>query len=117
MDAISIGISSRSSNISIKDSLFEGNNVGLIGAVIYDEFGSDIVIINTTFVNNSASASNSYAQYHCYGDRNITSSIVHTSGHGSTVKIYDSHFVENEGVAISGENCDMLPVSMSHLGG
>ena len=92
--------------------------MGPKGTMISVRFGSNIVIFNTTFVNNSASASNLYARYHdCYGDHNITSSIVHTSGHGSTVKIYDSHFVENEGVAISGENCDMLPVSMSHLGG
>ena len=104
------GISSRSSNISITHSRFEGNDVGLNGAavhVISIGFGSDIIIINTTFVNNRAS--NLCARYPCYccSDCNITSSIVHTNGHGSTVKIYDSKFVQNEGVIIFGENCDM----------
>ena len=108
-----IGISSRSSSISITHSLLEDNNVGPIGAVISDEFGSDIVIINTTFIKNSAS--DLYAQYvcHCHSDcyydsYNITSGIVHTSDHGSVIKIYDSMFVQNEGIVIFGESCNML---------
>ena len=101
-----IGISSRSSNISITHSWFEGNNVGLIGAVLYDEFDSDVMITNTTFINNSAN--DLYTRYacHCFSDcNNITSGIVHTSCHGNT---YDSKFVQNEGIVILGENCTML---------
>ena len=48
-----IGILLQHSNISITQSLFEGNKVGL-GAIIYDELGSDVTISNTIFVNNSA---------------------------------------------------------------
>ena len=47
------GISLRRSNISIKQSLFEGNHVGPSGGLVYDEFGSDITIVNTTFFNNT----------------------------------------------------------------
>ena len=39
--------------IRITQSRFEGIKVGL-GAVIYDELGSDVMISNTVFVNNSA---------------------------------------------------------------
>ena len=108
MDRV-IGISSRSSRINITHSLFEGNNVGLIGAVISNELGSDLVIINSTFINNSASNLCAHYANYCYGNcKNITSGIVHISGHESIVKIYDSKFVQNEGVVIFGENCDML---------
>ena len=48
-----IGILINHSNIRITQSWFEGNKVGL-GAVIYDELGSDVMISNTIFVNNSA---------------------------------------------------------------
>ena len=81
-----IGILSRSSNISITHSRFEGNNVGLIGAVLYDKFGSDIVITNTTFINNSVNGL--YVRYacRCFSDcNNITSGIVHISCHGNTI--------------------------------
>ena len=47
-----IGIWLKHSNISITQSRFEGNKVG-IGAVIYDEIGSDLLISNTVFSNNS----------------------------------------------------------------
>ena len=69
----------------------------LNGAVISIGFGSDIVIINTIFVNYIGDL---YARYACRCHLDCTSSIVHISGHGSTVKIYDSKFVQNEGVAM-----------------
>ena len=79
-----IGILLKMSTIKITQSWFEGNNVGL-GGVIYDEFNSDITIINTTFVNNSNSITN-------YNDI-IPSGVVHANSR-SGVKIYDSKFAE-----------------------
>ena len=106
-----IGIALRSSNVSITHSQFEGNNVGIIGAVIviFDGFGSEMVIINSTFVNNSASVLYHYDECNCYCDCNVNSGIVHINGHGSrlSVKIYDSKFVQNEGVILFGENFNM----------
>ena len=102
-----IGISLTRSSISITQSWFEGNNVGLIGGVIYDEFGSDITIVNTTFINNSAS--DLYTEYYtCYCLNNFTSGIVYANGHGNAVKIYASKFVQNVGLLIFGDNCNML---------
>lgn len=77
------------------------------------EFDGDLVIINLTFINNSASDRYAlYACYYCHHDcSNITKSysgIVHTVGHGSTVKIYDSKFLQNEGDIIFGENLNMI---------
>ena len=89
------GIALRSSNITITHSWFERNNVGLIGAVISIELKSDLVIINSSFINNSA-----------YVTR--LSGIVHTIGHGSTVKIYDTRFMQNEGVILFGENLNVI---------
>ena len=97
-----IGISLTRSSISITQSWFEGNNVGLIGGVIYDEFGSDITIVNTTFINNSAS------DFTCYCCNNFTSGIVYANSHGNTVKLYASKFVQNIGMLIFGDNCNML---------
>ena len=97
-----IGISLTKSSISITQSWFEGNNVGPIGRVIYDEFGSDITIVNTTFINNSA------GDFTCYCCNNFTSGIVYANGHGNTVKIYASKFVQNVGVLIFGDNCNVL---------
>ena len=91
MDTV-IGVSLKTSTIRITNSLFKGNS----GGVIYDGFGSDITIVNTTFVNNSAS------------DLFLDHRYIITS-HGSAVKIYDSEFVENVGVIIfGGNNCNML---------
>ena len=91
MDTV-IGISLKTSTIRITNSLFKGNS----GGVIYDGFGSDITIVNTTFVNNSAS------------DLFLDHRYIITS-HGSAVKIYNSEFVENVGVIIfGGNNCNML---------
>ena len=101
-----IGISLTRSSISITQSWFEGNNVGLIGGVIYDEFGSDITIVNTTFINNSASDLDT--AYTCYCLNNFTSGIVYANGHGNAVKIYASKFVQNAGLLIFGDNCNML---------
>ena len=111
-----IGISLTRSSISITQSCFEGNNVGLIGGVIYDEFGSDITIVNTTFINNSAS--DSYTAYTCYCSNdcnNFTSGIVYANGHGNTVKIYASEFVQNAGLIIFGDNCNMFITNHSKL--
>ena len=105
-----IGISLTRSSISITQSWFEGNNVGLIGGVIYDEFGSDITIVNTTFINNSAQPSD-FACYCCNSTcycGNSFSGIVYANGHGNTVKIYASKFVQNAGLLIFGDNCNML---------
>ena len=99
-----IGISLTRSSISITQSWFEGNNVGLIGGVIYDEFGSDITIVNTTFINNSASD----LWYTKYRGNYFTSGIVYANGNGNTVKIYASKFVQNIGMLIFGDNCNML---------
>ena len=104
-----IGISLTRSSISITQSWFEGNNVGPIGGVIYDEFGSDITIVNTTFINNSASDFACYCgKSTCYCLNNFTSGIVYANGHGNTVKIYASKFVQNAGLLIFGDNCNML---------
>ena len=106
-----IGIAIRGSNVSIIDSQFEGNNVGIIGAVIviFDGFGSKMVIINSTFVNNSARVLYRYDECSCYCDCNVNSGIVQINGHGSrlSVNIYDSKFVQNEGVILFGENFNM----------
>ena len=98
-----IGISLTRSSISITQSWFEENNVGLTGGVIYDEFGSDIIIVNTTFINNSAS---DLCAHYC--GNNFASGIVYANGHGNTVKIYASKFVQNVGLLIFGDNCNML---------
>ena len=99
VDVAAIGVFLKSSNIKITQSRFEGNQVGL-GAVIYDEFGSDIIINGSIFTNNSA------AQY-CNSDCCIFGGIVHISKqHRSTVKFYYSKFEQNVGVAIlsQGDN-------------
>ena len=82
-----IGISLKTSTIRITQSWFEGNKV-VFGGIIYDEFGSDITIANTTFVNNSASNLYYTACYYCnsYFYGNITSGIVYATSYGSTVK-------------------------------
>ena len=91
-------IQSRSSTIGIAQSWFEGNSVSF-GGVIYDEFGSTITVINTTFINNNASDST---------DCNVTSGIVHVASNRSTVRIFNSNFMQNVGVLIFGDNCNML---------
>ena len=106
-----IGILSRRSNIRITQSRFEGNKVDL-GAVIYDAIGSDIVIFNSTFVNNSA------AQY-CNSDCCLAGGIVYMSkSQGSTVKLCHSRFEKNVGVAIfvysHGQNVYTSTVSITH---
>ena len=84
------GILLKRSNISITQSLFEGNDVGYTGAIVYDEFGSDVTIFNTTFVNNSATK--------CPNDDcSFRASIVHMSECTSIVKICHSKFVQNNG--------------------
>ena len=108
-----IGISLNRSIIRITQSWFEGNNV-VLGGVIYDEFGSDITISNTTFVNNSASdlfdVCFNCDLNHCNITGDITDGIVYAHSHGSTVEIYNSKFVENigPGVVIIGDNCNMI---------
>ena len=106
-----IGILLRRSNIRITQSRFEGNNVGL-GAVIYDAIGSDIIIFNSTFVNNSAAE-------HCNNDCCLAGGIVYVSkSQGSTVKLYHTKFEKNVGVVIfvysQGENVYTSTVSITH---
>ena len=88
----------RSSIIGITQSWFEGNRVNL-GGVIYDKFGSTITIVNTTFINNNVSYSS---------DCNVTNGIVHVTSNRSTIKIFDSKFVQNVGLLIFADNCNML---------
>ena len=77
MDEV-IGILLKNSSFRISHSRFEGNKVGL-GAVIYGEFSSDIIIFNTTFINNSATG---YCTDHCC----FTGGIVYVSkSQGSNV--------------------------------
>ena len=104
-----IGILLKSSHVRITQSRFVGNRVGL-GAVIYDKFGSDIVISNTVFVNNSAT------QY-CNNDCCLPGGIVYVSRqHRSTVRICHSRFEGNIGVAIIiyGDNMYESEVSIIH---
>ena len=108
MDAV-IGISLKQSTIEISQSQFEGNNVGL-GAVIYDESGSDILIFNTIFVNNSASQ---YCNDYCC----FAGSILFISKqYRSTVKLYHSKFEKNVGVAIlsHGDTMHTSMISIIH---
>ena len=101
---VAIGILSKRSNIRITQSRFEGNKVSL-GAVVYDAFGSDITIFNTTFINNDA------ANY-CNNDCCSAGGIVYVNkSQGSTMKVYYSKFEKNVGVAIfiysHGDNYSM----------
>ena len=113
------GIALRNSNVTITHSRFEGNNVGLIGAVIFIESNSDIIIVNSSFANNNCySASTLYdyvinCLYDCYS---ITNSIMHTVGHGNTVKIYDTKFMQNEGVILfKGETLNVIIAHMTFM--
>ena len=94
------GVLSRRSVIVVTQSWFEGNNVGL-GRVI-DNYDSDIMIFNTTFVNNSATT---YCYYNCC----FNGSIVYANdSQGSTVKLYDCNFVQNVGVVIFPSRDNLL---------
>ena len=110
IDAVT-GIMLRRSNIQITQSSFEGNRVGL-GAVIYDAVGSDITIVSTTFVNNSAAE-------HCNNNCCFAGGIVYVrKSQGSTVKLYHTKFEKNFGVAIfihsNGQNVYTSMVSITH---
>ena len=104
-----IGIVLKYSNIRITQSWFEENKVGL-GAVIYDELGTDVMISNTIFVNNSAT-------HYCNSICRFPGGIVYMSSqYKRTVKIYHSRFEENIGVAIiiHGDNTYTSEVSVIH---
>ena len=108
---IVIGILLKRSSVKITQSWFEGNKVGL-GSVIFDEFGSNIIIFNTIFVNNSATQ---YCNYNCY----FPGGILHASRqHRSTVtvKLYHSKFEGNVGavIIIHGDNTNTCAVSIIH---
>ena len=80
-----IGISLKNSSVRISHSRFERNKVGL-GAVIYGEFSSDIIIFNTTFINNNATG---YCTDYCC----FAGGIVYVSkSQGSNVKVLYSKF-------------------------
>ena len=71
-----------------------------LGRVI-DNYDSDIMIFNTTFVNNSATT---YCYYNCC----FTGGIVAANGlQGSTMKIYDSKFVQNIGEIVYAANTNL----------
>ena len=89
-----IGLALSGSNTRITQSRFEGNNVGL-GAVIYEHGCNFISMIDTTFVNNSATS---------ISDCNITGAIVYANGNKSMVEFYDCKFAQNIGVVIFGDN-------------
>ena len=92
MDEV-IGISLKSSSVRISHSRFEGNKVGL-GAIIYGEFSSHIIIFNTTFINNNAT-------WYCTDYCCFAGGIVYVSkSQGSNVKVLYSKFESNIGVAI-----------------
>ena len=104
-----IGIQLQRSTISILHSWFEGNTVGLVGGLIYDESGSNITITNTTFFNNSAD--DVYTTYACYcrSDCNfVTSGIVYTNSPQNIVQIHDSKFAQNMGMVIFANNSNVL---------
>ena len=106
-----IGILLRKSNIRISQSRFEGNKVAL-GAVIYDAIGSDIIISNSTFINNRVAE-------HCNNDCCLAGGIVYVSkSQGSTVKLYHSKFEKNVGLVIfvysPEENMYTSTVSITH---
>ena len=86
MNAV-IGITLKSSKVQIAQSRFKGNQVGL-GAVTYDEFGSDMMISNTIFAKNTAAQ---YCSSHCC----FPGAIVYVSRqHRSTVKIHHTDLRE-----------------------
>ena len=104
-----IGIQLQRSTISIFHSWFEGNTVGLVGGLIYDESGSNITITNTTFFNNSAD--NLYTIYACYcrSDCNfVTSGIVYASGPQNSLQIHRSKLAHNVGIVIFANNSNVL---------
>ena len=105
-----IGILLKNSNISITQSWFKGNKIGL-GAVIYVEFGSNIMIFNTIFANNSATRCCSKYHNSCFAG-----GIVYVSRNRSTMKIYHSKFEGNFGVAILsyGDNIYTDTISIVH---
>lgn len=85
-------ILSRRSVVVVTQSWFEGNNMGL-GSVI-EYYDSDIIVFNTTFIYSSVAI---YCNYNtCF-----TGSIVCASGlQESTLKFYNTQFVQNVGVMI-----------------
>ena len=94
------GVLSRRSVVVITQSWFEGNSVGL-GRVI-DNYDSDIMIFNTTFVSNSATK---YCNYNCCS----SGGIVAANGlQGSTMKIYDSKFVQNIGEIVYAADTNLI---------
>ena len=83
-----------------------------LGAVIYNAIGSDIIIFNSTFVNNSAAE-------HCNSDCCFVGGIVYVSkSQGSTMKLHQSKFEKNVGVAIFiyslGENVYTSTASITY---
>ena len=81
--------------------------------MIFIESQSDLVIINSSFINNSycysASTLHDYVINCLYDCDNITNSIVHTVGHGNAVKSYDTKFMQNERVLILfGDNLNVI---------
>ena len=105
-----IGVQLQRSTISILQSLFEGNTVGLVGGLIYDESGSNITITNTTFFNNSADDLYATCVCYCHSDCNfVTSGIVYANSPQNSAQIIrDSKFVQNMGMVIYANNSNVL---------
>ncbi len=103
-DSRMFGILLRKSTINVRQGRFEGNKIGF-GGLIYDEFGSTITIVNTTFINNSVSYS---SECNTTGSIAQMSSIVYVNSSRSTINILDSTFEQNVGLVILGDNCNML---------
>ena len=91
-----IAILVRRSSISITQSWFKGNHVGL-GGVIYDEFDSDITIFNSTFVNNTATIFLSCFSIQWGGIIYVNRQQLEEN----TVMIYHSKFLQNDGVVVA----------------
>ena len=84
-------ISSRRSVIVVTQSWFEGNNMGPGSVIEYHD--SDIIVFNTTFINNSVA--------HCNYNTCFTGGIVYANGfQESTLKLYNTRFIQNVGVMI-----------------
>ena len=88
-----IGLALNRSNTRITQSWFEGNNVGL-GALIHESGHNYVTIIDTTFVNNSATS---------ISNCNITGAIVYANNQ-SMMEFHDSKFVENAGGIIFADH-------------
>ena len=111
------------SNVTIIDSVFEGNHAQAGGA-IFAELQSNIIIINSTFVGNQATSLQSH-QY-CYAGGGVL-----YCDNGSSIKVYSSTFERNtahwlggvmaaglhDSVTITITNSDFISNAAHYFGG